>query len=556
MNNEKLIESLSSFAIQPTFTENFLKDFGPMANSKPQISFSEDGTVVDANISKLMTFDLSRPEDDEKATCWHCGEPEVCLPRVGAKDGGHVCTAQDVDFKNDIQPLVKFNGIAFDHGPLCKECKAKEATTTCGYCDPCDKAYWEIREAAKPYGRLSTKPDQVWNGMEWVPDSRPKFGQITKETTIEMFPDSKWAVKTEPDNYMSEEEVQKLKTAKETAAKFSKTVDDEWRAAEEEMARKKLIAAKIKELESLLEPDKADEKVPEGKSMMYAEEIKAKTKKFAAKNTEFMNWYGKHVSNADIEKDYLQAINWLSEKFVRAKNDEDRKDWEIVQEVFEENTRVFRDRVKAKLAEINAGVEVSNKPKQESVRFNGFLYLTIQIPDIWFEKLKSKGGKIDDKNARKFFDCRKIAPMPHKDETVQMNPELSVVKDKAFAEAYIQYDGVLNKVMHFINGPATDNIVFFNGALVEPLFPTVISKMQNAKQLGEETKLDAILGKLCVQLVPHVVVVEFVGASLNVQKDIMENRGYHLDKMGWLTTVCKSMGMIAAHKPAGGSAEK
>lgn len=521
-SNEKLIESLSSFAItpqpsnqqyrnrvgdefcpckihtlhinchtlcecfpfsaqireQPTFVENFVKDFGPMS-SKP-ISEQLEDLKCDEEMPGSGGYEQalycqwcdqpSEQEDDHKCIVKSVEDPDV---RVGSK--------AHIEFKDDCPSLVQVESITINEEPI-------------------EKEYFKLQVAA-PYGK----------------------------------------------------QLPSLDTAKETADKFTKSVEERMMAEKAEAARRRLIELKIQELELELlhaapKVESSEQSKPKSKTMMYADEIKAKTKQFAGKNAEFMKWYQMNVNNGDVEKDYLQAINWLVQRYVACKTEEERKDWEIVQEVFEENTRIFREKVRVKMDEINKDVTTTSKAREASLRFNGFLYLTIMIPTVWYDKLNAT-TKGDGKAVRKFFDCRKIAPEPHKDETVQLNPELSVVQDKAFAEAYIQYDKVLNRVMNFINGPATTEVVFFNGALIEPLLPNVITKMLNAQKMGEEFKLDSLLSKLCVQLVPHVVVVEFVSCDrLDVKKDIMEHRGYHLEKMGWLAATCKSIGILAAHK--------
>lgn len=542
-SNEKLIESLSSFAIAPVAD--------PVVHDG---HCEEECEECDYQVLALV-------QNGPKYCKW-CNQPS-------AKEGDHECVVQDAEPASKMLAFdlrrpgdEEFKRSRSNIEPLeeCPNCANPYMVDS--FCETCNEDPYEPERYAQP--KRSPSPDDL-SSNDYPPASRVDL----KRDIDPLLSLTSMTINDEPIDLSAEakeKEYWKLKNgaaygkpvdqSPEALTKFRESVEKEWKVEEE---RRQLISQKIKDLERQLETGYVkpkEENTPKANPTKFVQDLKGKTKKFAAKNAEFMSWYQMNVNNGDLEKDYLQAINWLVQRFVASGDEEDRNDWELVQEVFEENTRVFRDRVKAKMDELNANVTTTTKAQQASLRFNGFLYLTIMVPTHWFQRLREKGGKIDDKNARKFFDCRKIAPMPHPDETVQLNPELSVTKDKAFAEAYIQYDNVLNKVMHFINGPATKEVIFFNGALIKPLLPTVVTKMMNAQKNGEEAKLDALLAKLCVQLVPSVVVVEFVGDNLDPKTKIMEDRGYHLDKMGWLTTVCESMGILAAQKPAGGSAEK
>lgn len=278
--------------------------------------------------------------------------------------------------------------------------------------------------------------------------------------------------------------------------------------------------------------------------MLNAEEIKSRTKLFASRHAEFVRWYGMTVNNEDMDKDELQAKQWLTERILRSPTEES-EDWKLVMEMYEESRMKFREKVRADLEKINAGVYATMDVKKvyQSVCFNGFVYWTIVIPEDWFTQLKNgRKNKIGD-HVIKYYDCRKIAIDPHKDETVQMNPELSTVQDKAFLELFVQYENMLSKQMHFINGPATEQMSFYNGRLEEPMYPTVVSKLSNIKKLAEDAKLDNAMCKVCLQFIPKVMIVEFVPNSEGMGKKVMEDRGYHMQAMTRLTKYCRQQGI-------------
>lgn len=177
------------------------------------------------------------------------------------------------------------------------------------------------------------------------------------------------------------------------------------------------------------------------------------------------------------------------------------------------------------------------------VRFNGFICFFVIIPAQWFEQLRAQRAKIDERNVRKYYDCRKIAIPPHKDETVQLNPELSVVQDKGFANAYLEYENVMAKQMPYINGPSTRELLFFNGMLEFPLVPKVITKLGNVKQMAEAATLDSAMVKVCLQFVPKVLSIEYLPDTFEA-KDVLEDRSFHLARMDMLRQFCQDQGIL------------
>lgn len=282
----------------------------------------------------------------------------------------------------------------------------------------------------------------------------------------------------------------------------------------------------------------------DNKQMLNAEDMKQKTKLMAKRHAEFVRWYGLHVNNEDMDKDELQAKQWLTERIMRSPTEE-AEDWKLVMEMYEESRASFREKVRKDLEQINSGVHATMDIKKvyQSVCFNGFIYWTVVIPEDWFTQLKDgRKNKIGD-NVIKYYDCRKIAIDPHKDEMVQMNPELSVSQDKMFLETFLQYENVLSKQMHYVNGPMTSQLSFYNGRLETPMFPTVVSKLGNVKKMGEDATLDNAMVKACLQFLPKVMVVEFVPEIEGMAKKVMEDRGYHIGAMSRLTNFCRKQGI-------------
>lgn len=318
--------------------------------------------------------------------------------------------------------------------------------------------------------------------------------------------------------------------------------------------------------EVTIEFDSDEEKLlqPDSQGKVLAEQAKASTKAMVSRHVEFMKWYGEHVNNDDQEKDEQQARNYLTERIMRAKSEAEQQDWQLVLEMFNKSVVDFKEKVRKQLEEMNSGVMATADIKKvyQEVRFNGWLAFFVVIPADWFRQMNGREAKMAKIEVSKLFDCSKFVMPPHKDETIQMNPQLAVEKDKGFAECWLQYEKLLVESFTYLNGPCTKDIVFLNGAIERPMFPVVATKLSNIKKMADECVLDNCMLQTCIQFLPAVIYLEYFPDDNRTGQQLMKDRGLHLDRVKHIEKFCQERKMfeprriIQSSALAGGTAEQ
>lgn len=296
---------------------------------------------------------------------------------------------------------------------------------------------------------------------------------------------------------------------------------------------------------------------------ILASEAKAKAGALIDKHVSFMQWCGKHLDETDSEEQERQATEYLVEKIMRSKTEDEKTDWESVYEMFIKANVDFKEKTREKLASLSTNDAPALKTAQQiatEVRFNGFLAFFVIIPKEWWAGMNGAKAKMAKVKTQRIYDCSQFAIPPHKDEVVQMNPQLAIEKDKAFAECWLQYEKVLNKAMPFLNGPCTSDIVFLNGMISKPMMPGMpAAKLGNVKKMADESKLDNCMIQLCIQFLPHVIYLEFLPDTRD-GSEVMKDKQMHMNRMGFIEQFCTDHNMferrLATLKQAAGGSIK
>lgn len=412
------------------------------------------------------------------------------------------------------------------------------------------------------------------------------------EKVIEMFPESNWSVKVGRDKYIEDDEPRVGSKAHKSDSEPPSPDDHPTRMISAGMDDKILICAKCGKEESAGEDcdcediyqsgvrnkelrdklaaakNRAQEKVkpalkPDSQGKVLAADAMNSTKAMVARHTEFMQWYGKHVNNHDMEQDEKQAREYLTERIMRSKNESEKVDWEMVLEMFEKSMVDFKEKVRKDMAEMNSGVMATMDIKKvyKEIRFNGWLCFFVVIPADWFKQMNGAKAKMEKIKISRILDCRKFVIPPHQDEVVQLNPKLAIETDKAFAECWLQYENVLVKSMPYINGPCTKDIVFLNGAIEKPMIPIVATKLANIKKMADESVLDNCMLQTCIQFLPAVIYLEFFPDD-RTGLELMKDRSLHLDRVKRVEKFCDDQNIYESRRAtlstivAGGSAKQ
>lgn len=384
------------------------------------------------------------------------------------------------------------------------------------------------------------------------------------EKVIEMFPDSNWSVKVGRDQYVEDTEPRVgSKAHRSDSEPPSPELTSATRFISAGMDDKILICDKCG-VEVDIDTDCDCEPLkPNSQGKVLAADAMNNTKAMVARHTEFMQWYGKHVNNNDMEQDEKQAHEYLVERIMRSKNEAEKTDWEMVLEMFEKSMVDFKEKVRKDLAEMNSGVMATMDIKKvyKEIRFNGWLMFFVVIPTDWFKQMNGAKAKMEKIKVSRMLDCRKFVIPPHKEEMIQMNPKLAIEKDKAFTECWLQYENLLVKSMPYINGPCTRDIVFLNGAIEKPMVPIVATKLANIKNMADESVLDNCMLQTCIQFLPVVIYLEFFPDD-RTGLELMKDRSLHLDRVKRVEKFCEDQNMyqprtlILPTNSAGGSAKQ
>lgn len=297
---------------------------------------------------------------------------------------------------------------------------------------------------------------------------------------------------------------------------------------------------------------------------MMADAAKSKSKALIDRHVEFVQWCGKHMDDNDVEKQEKQGREFLVQKVLQSKTEEEQEDWTMVLEMFDRSMVDFKEKARAKLADLSDNSAPALKTAKQlaaQVRFNGFLVLFIVIPKEWWAGMNGAKAKMAKVKTQRLYDCTGFAIPPHIDETVQMNPILALEKDKAYTECWIQYENVLNKAMPFLNGPCTSDIVILNGMIDKPMKPGMpAARLGNIKKLAEDAKLDNAILQVCLQMLPHVIYLEFLPDTRD-GKGYSEDIALHMDRMKKIEQFCTDHNMFekrlaTLQKAAGGSTKQ
>lgn len=96
--------------------------------------------------------------------------------------------------------------------------------------------------------------------------------------------------------------------------------------------------------------------------LMGMDEVRQKSKKMAERHLEFIRWYGKYADDNSIDAAKDKADRWLMQKIFEAKDVEEVDDWRLVDEMFQESTEKFKEKVRVEMEKINSGVSCILSP--------------------------------------------------------------------------------------------------------------------------------------------------------------------------------------------------